>query len=144
MFTEKKTTNNLKYNIMNYYFNTKLSADFESVKKRVVAELEKEGFGILTEIDVQATFKKKLDVEFRKYQILGACSPSFAHKALKAEDKVGTMLPCNVILQELENGQVEVAAVNPTASMQAIENKELASIASEISGKLQKVIAALK
>ena len=144
MFTEKKTTNNLKYNIMNYYFNTQLSTDFETAKKKVVAELEKEGFGILTEIDVKATFKKKLDVEFRKYQILGACSPSFAHKALKAEDKVGTMLPCNVILQELENGQVEVAAVNPTASMQAIENKELASIASEISGKLQKVIAALK
>lgn len=129
---------------MNYYFNTQLSTDFETAKKKVVAELEKQGFGILTEIDVQATFKKKLDVEFRKYQILGACSPSFAHKALKAEDKVGTMLPCNVILQELENGQVEVAAVNPTASMQAIENKELASIASEISGKLQKVIAALK
>lgn len=144
MFTEKKTTNNLKYIIMNYYFNTQLSTDFETAKKKVVAELEKQGFGILTEIDVQATFKKKLDVEFRKYQILGACSPSFAHKALKAEDKVGTMLPCNVILQELENGQVEVAAVNPTASMQAIENKELASIASEISGKLQKVIAALK
>lgn len=129
---------------MNYYFNTQLSTDFETAKKKVVAELEKQGFGILTEIDVKATFKKKLDVDFRKYQILGACSPSFAHKALKAEDKVGTMLPCNVILQELENGQVEVAAVNPTASMQAIENKELASIASEISGKLQKVIAALK
>jgi uncharacterized protein (DUF302 family) len=128
---------------MTYYFNSKLSADFESVKKKVVAELEKEGFGILTEIDVKTTFKKKLEVDFRKYQILGACSPSFAHKALKAEDKVGTMLPCNVILQELENGQIEVAAVNPTASMQAIENKELASIASEISGKLQKVIAAL-
>jgi uncharacterized protein (DUF302 family) len=143
MFTEKKTTNILKYISMNYYFNTKLSADFESVKKRVVAELEKEGFGILTEIDVQATFKKKLDVDFRKYQILGACSPSFAHKALKAEDKVGTMLPCNVILQELEDGKIEVAAVNPTASMQAIQNEELKSIASEISGKLQKVIAAL-
>ena len=144
MFTEKKTTNNLKYNIMNYYFNTQLSTDFETAKKKVVAEVEKQGFGIRTEIDVKATFKKKLDVDYRKYQILGGCSPSFAHKALKAEDKVGTMLPCNVILQELENGQVEVAAVNPTASMQAIENKELASIASEISGKLQKVIAALK
>ena len=106
-------------------------------------ELQKEGFGVLTEIDVQATFKKKLDVDFRKYQILGACSPSFAHKALTAEDKVGTMLPCNVILQELEDGQIEVAAVNPTASMQAIENKELKNIASVISDKLQKIIAAL-
>ena len=143
MFTEKKTTNNLKYIIMNYYFNTQLSTDFETAKKKVVAELEKEGFGVLTEIDVKATFKKKLDVDFRKYQILGACSPSFAHKALKAEDKVGTMLPCNVILQELEDGKIEVAAVNPTASMQAIQNEELKSIASEISGKLQKVIAAL-
>ena len=129
---------------MTYYFNTKLSEDFESVKKKVVDELQKEGFGVLTEIDVQATFKKKLDVDFRKYQILGACSPSFAHKALTAEDKVGTMLPCNVILQELEDGQIEVAAVNPTASMQAIENKELANIASVISDKLQKIIAALK
>ena len=129
---------------MTYYFNTKLSGDFESVKKRLIAELEKEGFGILTEIDVQATFKKKLDVDFRKYQILGACSPSFAHKALKAEDKVGTMLPCNVIMQELEDGKIEVAAVDPKASMQAIENEELANIADEISGKLKKVIAALQ
>ncbi|QRX63727.1 DUF302 domain-containing protein [Dysgonomonadaceae bacterium zrk40] len=128
---------------MSYYFNKNMSADFESVKKKVVAELEKEGFGILSEIDVQATLKKKLDVDFRKYQILGACNAPFAHKALKAENKVGTMLPCNVILQELENGQVEVAAVDPTASMQAIENKELASIAGEIREKLQKVISAL-
>ena len=128
---------------MTYYFNKTVSADFESVKKKVVAELEKEGFGILSEIDVQATLKKKLDVDFRKYYILGACNATFAHKALKAEDKVGTMLPCNVILQELDNGQVEVAAVNPTASMQAIENNELAKIASEISEKLQKVISAL-
>ena len=128
---------------MSYYFNKTIASDFESVKKHVIAELEKEGFGILTEVDVKATFKKKLDVDFRKYQILGACSPSFAHKALKAEDKVGTMLPCNVILQELEDGKIEVAAVNPTASMQAIQNEELKSIASEISGKLQKVIAAL-
>ncbi len=128
---------------MSYYFNKNMSADFESVKKKVVAELEKEGFGILTEIDVQATLKKKIDVDFRKYQILGACNAPFAHKALKAENKVGTMLPCNVILQELENGQVEVAAVDPTASMQAIENKELASIASEIREKLKKVISAL-
>lgn len=128
---------------MSYYYNKTLSGDFESVKKKVVAELEKEGFGVLSEIDVQATLKKKLDVDFRKYHILGACNAPFAHKALTAENKVGTMLPCNVILQELEDGQVEVAAVNPIASMQAIENKELANIASEISDKLQKVVAAL-
>ena len=128
---------------MTYYFNKTVSGEFESVKKNVIAELEKEGFGILTEIDVQATLKKKIDVDFRKYHILGACNAPFAHKALQAEDKVGTMLPCNVILQELDNGQVEVAAVNPIASMQAIENKELGSIASEISEKMQKVISAL-
>ena len=128
---------------MTYYFNKTVSGEFESVKKNVIAELEKEGFGILTEIDVQATLKKKIDVDFRKYHILGACNAPFAHKALQAEDKVGTMLPCNVILQELDNGQVEVAAVNPIASMQAIENKELGNIASEISEKLQKMILAL-
>lgn len=128
---------------MSYYFNTTIASDFESVKKKVIDELEKEGFGILSEIDVQTTFKKKLNVDFRKYQILGACNPTFAHKALKTEDKVGTMLPCNVILQELENGLVEVAAVNATASMQAIDNEELEGIASEISAKLQKVVAAL-
>lgn len=128
---------------MSYYFNTTIASDFESVKKKVIDELGKEGFGILSEIDVQTTFKKKLNVDFRKYQILGACNPTFAHKALKTEDKVGTMLPCNVILQELENGQIEVAAVNATASMQAIDNQELANIASEISAKLQKVVAAL-
>lgn len=128
---------------MSYYFNKTLSENFELVKKKVVAELEKEGFGVLSEIDVQATLKKKLDVDFRKYLILGACNAPFAHKALITENKVGTMLPCNLILQELENGQVEVAAVNPTASMQAIENKELANIATEIGEKLQKVIAAL-
>ena len=128
---------------MSYYFNTTIASDFESVKKKVIDELGKEGFGILSEIDVQTTFKKKLNVDFRKYQILGACNPTFAHKALKTEDKVGTMLPCNVILQELENGLVEVAAVNATASMQAIDNEELEGIASEISAKLQKVVAAL-
>lgn len=128
---------------MSYYFNKKISADFDVVMKKVITELEKEGFGILTEIDVQSTLKKKLDVDFRKYRILGACNAHFAHKALKTENKVGTMLPCNVILQEMENGQVEVAAVNPTASLQAIENKELANIANEISKRMQKVISAL-
>lgn len=128
---------------MSYYFDTKVSADFESVKKKVIAELEKEGFGILSEIDVQATLKKKLDVDFKKYLILGACNAPFAHEALKTENKVGTMLPCNVILQELQSGHIEVSAVNPTASMQAIDNENLADIAKQIGEKLQRVIAAL-
>jgi uncharacterized protein (DUF302 family) len=128
---------------MSYYFNKTIASDFESVKKNVIAELEKEGFGILTEVDVQATFKKKLDIDFRKYQILGACSPKFAHKAIEAEDKIGTMLPCNVILQELEDGQIEVAAINATASMQAVENNKVAEVAKQISAKLKKVVDAL-
>lgn len=128
---------------MSYYYDTKVTSDFDSVKKKVVAELEKEGFGILSEIDVQTTLKKKLDVDFRKYLILGACNAPFAHEALKVESKVGTMLPCNVVLQELQDGQIEVSAVNPTASMQAIDNKDLADIAKQIGEKLQKVIAAL-
>lgn len=128
---------------MSYYFNKTIALDFESVKKNVIAELEKEGFGILTEVDVQATFKKKLDIDFRKYQILGACSPKFAHKAIEAEDKIGTMLPCNVILQELEDGQIEVAAINATASMQAVENNKVAEVAKQISAKLKKVVDAL-
>ena len=128
---------------MNYYFNKTIASDFESVKKRVIEELGKEGFGILSEIDVQATFEKKLDIDFRKYQILGACNPQFAHKAIMAEDKIGTMLPCNVVLQELENGDIEVAAINATASMQAVENSKVAEIAKEISGRLKKVVDAL-
>lgn len=128
---------------MNYYFNKTIAADFESVKKKVIDELSKEGFGILTEIDVQDTFKNKLDIDFRKYEILGACNPHFANKAIEAEDKIGTMLPCNVILQELEKGKIEVAAINAKASMQAVENSKVAEIATEISKKLQKVIAAM-
>lgn len=128
---------------MNYYFNKTIASDFESVKKKVIEELGKEGFGILSEIDVQSTFKKKLDIDFKKYQILGACNPHFAHKAITAEDKIGTMLPCNVILQELENGEIEVAAINATASMQAVENNKVAEVVKVISAKLQKVIAAL-
>lgn len=128
---------------MNYYFNKTIASDFESVKKRVIEELGKEGFGILSEIDVKATFEKKLEIDFRKYQILGACNPKFAHKAITAEDKIGTMLPCNVILQELENGEIEVAAINATASMQAVENSKVAEIAKEISGRLKKVVDAL-
>ena len=128
---------------MNYYFNKTIASDFESVKKRVIEELGKEGFGILSEIDVKATFEKKLDIDFRKYQILGACNPHFAHKAITAEDKIGTMLPCNVVLQELENGGIEVAAINATASMQAVENSKVTEVAKIISEKLKKVVDAL-
>jgi uncharacterized protein (DUF302 family) len=108
---------------MNYYFNKTVNGTFEEVIEKVTKELKEEGFGILTEIDVTATLKKNLDVDFKKYRILGACNPPYAHKALLAEDKVGTMLPCNVIVQEIEKGVIEVAAVNPLASMQAVEMK---------------------
>jgi len=125
---------------MSYYFTKTLSLSFDKAIARVTEELKKEGFGILTDIDVKATLKKKLDVEFRKYRILGACNPPFAYKALQAEDKIGTMLPCNVIVQEISDGQVEVTAIDPLASMQAIENPALKEIAAEISNKLKTVI----
>ena len=129
---------------MNYYFNKTLeNVTFDEAIEKVTEELQKEGFGILTEIDVKATFKKKLDVDFRNYRILGACNPPFAYKALLAEDKVGTMLPCNVIVQELEDGNIEVAAVDPMASMQAVGNEKLGEIANEIRSKLEKVIEAV-
>ena len=128
---------------MKYYFNKTLKEDFNNVIERVTEELKKEGFGILTEIDVKETLKKKLDVDFRKYKILGACNPPYAHKALLAEDKIGTMLPCNVIVQEIEEGAVEVAAVNPIASMQSVKNETLKKIAQEITAKLENVIEKL-
>ena len=125
---------------MSYYFKKTLNLSFDKAIARVTEELKKEEFGILTDIDVKATLKKKLDVEFRKYRILGACNPHFAYKALQAEDKIGTMLPCNVIVQEISDGQVEVTAIDPLASMQAVENPALKEIASEISNKLKTVI----
>ena len=129
---------------MSYYFGTTLTnTSFEDAIDKVSEELKKEGFGILTEIDVQATLKKKLDVDFYNYKILGACNPPFAYKALQSEDKVGTMLPCNVILQEREEGKIEISAVNPEASMQSVENESLAGVASEIKAKLEKVINSL-
>ena len=128
---------------MEYYFSKTISASFDDAIKKVTEALKAEGFGILTEIDIKATLKKKLDVDFYNYKILGACNPPFAYKALLAEDKIGTMLPCNVIIQEKVAGQVEVSAVDPAASMQAIENKALAEIAIEIRGRLQKVIEQL-
>ncbi len=125
---------------MNYYFTKKVADDFETAISKVTEELKKEGFGILTEIDIQATLKKKLDVDFRKYRILGACNPNLAYEALKSEEKIGTMLPCNVIVQEHENGQVEVTAVDPVASMMAIENNALGAVATGVSEKLSRVI----
>jgi len=128
---------------MAYYFNKTLDASFDEAVSKVTEALKKEGFGILTDIDVQATLKKKLDADFRKYRILGACNPPFAYKALQAEDKIGTMLPCNVIVQELAEGTIEVAAIDPVASMQAIENPNLKGIAEQVREKLKKVVDSL-
>ncbi len=129
---------------MNYYISTKLDTSFNDAIELVTEQLKKEGFGVLTEIDVHDTLKKKLDVDFRKYKILGACNPGFAHKALQHEDKIGLMLPCNVIVQELDNGQVEVAAVDPAASMMAVENEQLSKVAGEVKEMLKRVILSLQ
>ena len=128
---------------MKYYFSKAITLSFDDAIEKVMAELKKEGFGILTDIDVKQTLKKKLDVDFKKYRILGACNPPFAYKALQAEDKIGTMLPCNVIVQEIEGGRVEVAAIDPVASMQAVTNPALEEVAEQVRGKLKKVIESL-
>jgi uncharacterized protein (DUF302 family) len=128
---------------MSYYFSRTLDLPFDAAIAHVTEELKKEGFGVLTDIDVKATMKKRMDVEFRNYRILGACNPPFAHQALLAEDKIGTMLPCNVIVQELPAGGVEVAAVDPIASMQAIQNPALASVAQAVQAKLKNVVDSL-
>ncbi|MBE9565048.1 MAG: DUF302 domain-containing protein [Proteobacteria bacterium] len=128
---------------MSYYFSKIVDDNFEDAIERVTAHLADAGFGVLTTIDVSGTLKKKIDVDFQRYTILGACNPGFAHKALLAENKVGTMLPCNVIVQETADGKVEVAAVDPMASMMAIENETLGGIASEVQGMLKNVIEGL-
>ena len=126
---------------MNYYFNKVLKGKtFEEAIDLVTVELKKEGFGVLTEIDVKETLKKKIDVNFKKYKILGACNPQFAYKALQSEDKIGVFLPCNVIVEEHENGEVEVSAVDPVSSMIAVKNESLGSVASEVQQKLMRVI----
>ncbi|MFT5715317.1 MAG: hypothetical protein ACI9WT_001897 [Flavobacterium sp.] len=125
---------------MEYYFSKTISTSFENAIQKVTEALKSEGFGILTEIDLKSTFKKKLDVDFYNYTILGACNPPFAYEALLAEDKIGTMLPCNVIVQEKVPGEIEVSAVDPAASMQAVENDKLAEIAAEIRDRLKKAI----
>jgi uncharacterized protein (DUF302 family) len=128
---------------MSYYFNKIFDAPFEEAVERVKAELKKEGFGVLTEIDVRGTLKEKLGVDFRPYRILGACNAPYAYKALQAEDKIGTMLPCSVIVQELAPGRVEAAAIDPLASMAAVKNEDLASVGLEVREKLRRVVAAL-
>ena len=130
---------------MSYYFNQVLTnTSFEEAVERVTLDLKNEGFGIITEIDVKETFKKKIDVDFRKYKILGACNPHFAYKALSTEAKIGVFLPCNVIVEENENGQIEVSAVDPVASMISVGNKDLENLASEVREKLRQVIENLK
>jgi len=129
---------------MDYYFSTLLKADFNDCIVNVTEALKTEGFGVLTEIDMQARLKEKLGVDFKRYKILGACNPAFAYKALQEEEKIGTMLPCNVVVIDQGNGTTEVAAVHPMASMMAIQNQALEPMASEVAEKLKRVIALLK
>ncbi len=128
---------------MSYHFSKSLDLSFDQAVARVIEALKHEGFGILTDIDVAATMKAKLGEDFRPYRILGACNPKLAYRALELEDKIGTMLPCNVIVQEHPGGGVEVSAVDPVASMQAIENPGLAKVANEVQARLKRVVAGL-
>lgn len=128
---------------MSYYFSKTLDSDFDEAVRRTVDALKAEGFGVLTDIDVKDTLKKKIDADFRRYRILGACNPTLAHEALKMEDKIGTMLPCNVVVQDTPDGKVEVAAIDPVASMMAVENPRLGQTAGVVREKLQRVVARL-
>ncbi len=128
---------------MEYYFSTIVKDDFDATISKITEALRNEGFGIITTIDIQSALKEKIGVDFRKYQILGACNPTFAYKALQAEEKVGVMLPCNVVVIDKENGTTEVAAVHPMASMMAIQNPALHPLAEEIAEKLRRVIEKL-
>ena len=126
---------------MSYYISRRVEGSFDEVVDRTVAALDEQGFGVLTDIDIKATMHAKLGVDFRPYRILGACNPPFAHQALLAEDKIGTMLPCNVVVQQLDSG-VEIAAVDPLASMQAVENPNLGEIAQEVRERLRAAVEA--
>ena len=128
---------------MKYYIDKIIGEDFITTVSRTREALKSEGFGIISEIDLHEKFKEKLDVKFRNYKILGACIPELAHKAVLSEDKIGTMLPCNVVIQSLENRQTEVVAVDPLSSMKAVENKELKKIAGKIRERLEKVIESI-
>jgi len=129
---------------MKYYYDIKVKDTFESTKEKVTEALSKEGFGVLTEINVKETFRKKLDIDFRNYIILGACNPAFSYKALQAEDKIGTLLPCNVIIQESGHGYTEVAAVDPVESMKMINNPAVAGIADTIRQKLVNALNSIR
>ena len=128
---------------MSYHFSKRLDVPFDQAVARVIDALKREGFGVLTDIDVRATLKSKLGENFRPYRILGACNPQLAYRALQLEDKIGTMLPCNVIVQEYQGGGVEVSAVDPVASMQAIDNPGLAEVAKEVQARLKRVVEGL-
>ncbi len=129
---------------MSYYFSTTLEGDFDEIIDTVTDELKKEGFGVLTKIDVKETLKAKLQVDFENYTILGACNPTYAYEALRKENKIGTMLPCNVIVRKTAKGMIEVAAIDPIASMASVQNDDLKGIAAEIQTKLKKVIDSLQ
>ena len=129
---------------MSYYMAAQLKTTFDEAIERTEAALKTEGFGVLTRVDVQETLKSKIDVDFRPYTILGACNPALAHEALQLEDKVGTMLPCNLVVQQTGDGEVEVAAINPVASMQAIDNPQLKKAAAAVQEKLSRVIDSLR
>jgi len=128
---------------MDYYINKTIKAEFNQAVQLVTEALQNEGFGVLSEIDIQQKLKEKVDVDFRKYKILGACNPLSAYKALQQEDKIGTLLPCNVIVQELDDNQIEIAAVDPVASMMAVENEEMSAVVKDIKERLERVIASL-
>jgi uncharacterized protein (DUF302 family) len=128
---------------MAYYFSKTLPVGFDEAVRRTTEALKQQGFGIITEIDVKETFKKKLGIDFRNYRILGACNPTLAHEALNLEDKIGTMLPCNVVVQDAPDGATEIAAIDPVASMLAIENPLLKQAAERVRERLEKVIASL-
>ena len=128
---------------MGYYFAKEIDLPFEEAITHITEELKKEGFGVLTEIDVKATLKKKLDADFRNYRILGACNPPLAHQALLAEPHIGLMLPCNVVVQEGERGKTLVSTIDPVASMKAVDNPTLGEVAGQVRAKLQKVIESL-
>ncbi|MFY9151452.1 MAG: DUF302 domain-containing protein [Prolixibacteraceae bacterium] len=128
---------------MKYYISKKINSDFDGAILAITESLKKEGFGVLTEIKMHEKLKDKLNVDFRKYTILGACNPAFAYKALQHEDKIGTMLPCSVIVQEWGENEIEVAVVDPIASMMGVENPNLAGIAGEVKDKLERAITSL-
>ena len=128
---------------MSYYITKSTKGDFDAVLSKVIEKLKDEGFGVLTEIDVANTLKQKLGVEMKHYRILGACNPGFAHKALSVEDKIGVMLPCNVVVQEKDSGEVDVAAIDPRVAMKAVGNPALAEIAAEVAERLSRVVSAI-